>query len=426
MNKAFVYSYNCLNEIYKNKAYSEIALNNCLLGANAKDKPLITKIVYGVLDNSANIDYIISQFAKSIKPSARLALRIGVYCLNYLSIPNYAVINDTVELAKVTGKIQLVAFVNATLRSISRAIDEKTIAYPTKTDEYLSVYYSFPLFAVKMLIKQYGKETTEKILAYKFNTNTHLRINLLKTTMEDFTALLDENCILHYPSPLPDCLYCKGNLQSIPTDLYTNMSLGSCIIARSLHTEGEAKVLDLCSAPGGKAVYIASLNSQAKITACDLYPHKISLIKNYAKRIGVDDRITAQVSDASVYNPDFECAYDYVLCDVPCSGLGVFYSKPDIKLNRTKESIDELTVLQMKILCNAAKYVRSGGVIVYSTCSILREENDNIVGLFLKEHPDFAKDKLDITVKPHDDFKKQFLPPVDDCEGFFVARIIKK
>lgn len=425
MNKAFVDSYYCLTEVYKNGAFSEIALNNCLLSANAKDKPLITKIVYGVLDNSAHIDYIISQFAKSVRPSAKIALRIGTFCLCYLSIPKYATINDTVELAKITGKVQLVAFVNATLRNISKAIDEKTIKYPTKTDEYFSVYYSFPLFAVKMLIKQYGKDLTEQILAYKLNNNTHIRINTDKISFADFCALLDENFILHTESKLPDCLYCKGNMQSIPTNLYTSMSLGSCIIARSLKTEGEVSVLDLCSAPGGKAVYIANLNKQAKITACDIYKHKIDLIKSYAKRMGADKQITVIINDATIYNQEFENKFDYVLCDLPCSGLGVFYSKPDIKLNRTKESIEELSVLQMSILKNASRYCKKGGVLIYSTCSLLREENDNVIGLFLKEHPDFAKDVVDISVEPYTDFKKQFIPPLDECEGFFLARIKK-
>lgn len=425
MNKAFVDSYNCLSEILKEGAYAEIALNKYLLAANSKDKPLITKIIYGVLDNYLHIDYIIGKFAKSVRPSAKTALRIGVYCLYYLSIPTYAVINDTVELAKITGKIQLVAFVNATMRNISKAIDEKSITYPEKYDEYLSVFYSFPLFAVRMLIKQYGKEMTEKILSYKFDNNTHIRINTAKISVKEFIAELDDKCILHFDSPLPDCLYCKGNMQSIPTDLYTNMSLGSCIIARSLKTKGDVSVLDLCSAPGGKAVYIANLNSQAKITACDIYPHKIKLINSYAKRMGADSQITAEISDATLFNPKFENAFDYCLCDVPCSGLGVFYSKPDIKLNRTKESIAELTALQMSILKNASRYVKSGGVIIYSTCSILREENDNIVGLFLKENPEFMKDKVDISIAEYNDFKKQFLPPVDDCEGFFLARIKK-
>ncbi|MEG1527817.1 MAG: 16S rRNA (cytosine(967)-C(5))-methyltransferase RsmB [Clostridia bacterium] len=426
MNNAFLASYNCLDQIFRQQAYSEIALNNTLISCNVRDKSLVTKIVYGVLDNNLHLEYIISGFAKSIKPVIKIILKIGVYCLKFLSIPVYAVINDCAELTKTTGKTQLVGFVNATLRNIYDALTADKIFYPKDKTTYLSIYYSFPLFATKLLIEQYGVSDTIKILSHKFDHNTHIRINLEKISLNDFLEYVKDKKSATFESPLDDCLFVKGGLIGIDPTYYTAMSLGSCLVTRCISCVGQARVLDLCSAPGGKAVYLAQLNKSARIVACDIYPHRLSLIASYAKRMGVENRLNIVESDATEFNPNFASNYDYVLCDAPCSGFGVFYGKPDIKLFRTEQNLQELIAIQGKILANASKYVKVGGILVYSTCSLLKQENQDIVDAFLANHSNFALSPFSLDGYVINQACKQFLPYEDNVEGYYVARLVRK
>ncbi|MDD3831619.1 MAG: 16S rRNA (cytosine(967)-C(5))-methyltransferase RsmB [Clostridia bacterium] len=410
-------AYTCLDTIYRQGAYSEIALNNILLTCAVKDKALTTKIVYGVLDNDTRLDYIIGLFAKSVKPIVKIILKIGIYCLQNLSIPVYAVINDCAELTKTSGKMQLVGFVNATLRAISRSIADNSITYPKDKLKYLSVYYSFPYFAVTMLVKQYGYEMTKNILAYQFDNKQHIRINLSKISKTDFCTILDDKCVIYDNSPLDDCLYCRGSLMGIDTTYYTNMALGSCYVVHALNSTCDCSVLDVCSAPGGKAVYIKQLNPSATVTACDIHPHRVELIKSYARRMGVV--INTAVADATKYEQQYELQFDYCLCDVPCSGLGVFYSKPDIKLNRTKEQLADIVKIQSSILSNASKYCKVGGYLLYSTCSIMQVENQQVIADFLAHNINYTT--APITGLGLQEYQKQFLPPIDNTEGYYVA-----
>lgn len=422
MNNCLLKSYQCLMSIYVDRAFSTIQLNKVLLTSKPSDRPLITKIVYGVLDNDIHLQYIIGQFTKKTKVNVRIMLSIGTYCLMHLSMPTYAVVNDTAELAKVTEDTRIVGFVNATLKSIATALDNNTIVYPDDIIQRTSVLRSYPMWAMKKLVKDYGKEQALDIVNSTGTIAKTIRINTDKISVVDFIKLLDDNGIQHSATILEDCIAVAGKI-NIDSTLYTHMSLASMMIARSVATEGKCRVLDCCSAPGGKAIYIKQLNNNAHVTACDIHQHRVDLIDSYRTRMGVD--IDTVCCDSTVYNAEWDSAFDYVLCDVPCSGFGVLDSNPDIKLFREEVDVSNLMKLQQAILSNCSRYVKVGGVLVYSTCTLFDNENSQNIDKFLRVHNDFALDAL-----PQAYYKGasmyQFLPNVDNTQAFFVARLVRR
>jgi 16S rRNA (cytosine967-C5)-methyltransferase len=424
MNTALLTSFQILQRVYVDKAFSSIELSKQLTYARAADKALITKVVYGVLDTDIELDYIVRQFAKKSRANVSILLKIGTYCLKYLSIPPYAVVNDVVEISKITDDRFVVGFVNATLKAIAKAVADDAIVYPDGSDEYLSVKHSYPLWALKKLQKDYGKEAAERIISTKLPSDSCVRANCGKISVVDFTKLLVEKGVAFENTILPDAFFIKGGL-NVDDSLYTYQSLSSMLIVHALNAAGKCSVLDACAAPGGKAVYIKQLNDDATVTACDIHPHRVALIDSYAKRMGVE--ITAVCRDSSVFNSAFEEKYDFVLCDVPCSGFGVLDSRPDIKLTRASVDIGNLMKLQSAIISNAARYVKRGGVLLYSTCTVFNNENGQIVERFLQNNADFSYSTINLPIDSpaNGQGKYQFLPHVDAIQGFFAARLVK-
>lgn len=421
MNNAFLKSYQCLSKIYIEGAFSTIELNKVLNTVASSDKPLITKIVYGVLDNDILLDYVVAQFVTKSKADSKLMLKIGTYCLLKLSIPPYAVVNDMAELAKITGDRRIVGFVNATLKNISTAISNDTISYPTDTVEALSVQYSYPMWALLKVIKDYGIDSARAILSHPLPTYTTVRINTSKISISDFLLLLDDAGISYSRTMLDDCIAVQGRLD-MDNSLYTAMSLSSMLIARSVATKGTCEVLDSCSAPGGKAVYIQQLNSSATVTACELHPHRVQLIDSYANRMGAD--IVTVCCDSRQYNSHWQQKFDYILCDVPCSGFGVIDSRPDIKIFRQNKDIGTLKALQYDILQNCSSYLKVGGTLIYSTCTLFANENGDNVAKFIKNNSNFALQPL--TLDYFDGAcQYQFLPHVDNMQAFYLASITR-
>ena len=419
MNNAFLASFNCLDKIYTDKAFSTQELNRTLLFANAKDKALVTKIVYGVLDCDIELDYIVNLHCQKAKPKLKLYLKMGTYILKYLSMPVYAVVNDVVELVKVTKKRQLVGFVNATLKSIAKSLQEG-IEYPQDELEALSVKYSYPLWALKKLIKDYGKDVAKEIISYQLPKQNNCRVNTNLISTKDFEKLLIDLKADYKQGHFENCFSISGKLE-VDTKYYTVQSTSSMYVCHALNTSGKVSILDCCSAPGGKAVYLKTLNRKADVVACDLYPHRVNLINEYANRMGVE--IETHVLDSTKTNEEFLNKFDYVLCDVPCSGFGVLDNHPDIKLFRENAHLHELILTQREILKNCSQYVKKGGVLVYSTCSVFNNENVDNVKRFLAENPDFQLEKLPIDKV--NDGTYQFLPHKDFTQGFFVARMVK-
>lgn len=399
-------SFDVLYDIYVNGAYSSIRLNKL---NDDDDRAYITRTVYGVLENDVKSEYIISQLADK-RPSSkvRLIIKLALFLLDNTDTPDYAAVDKCVELCSYIEKYQLKGFVNSLLkRYVSEGVKE-----PKDYAEKLSVETSTPLWLVKAYIKQYGAEQTEKFLKVPKFTKEHARPNILKIDLDTFKSKLDKLNIDYTMSEQGGVFLNveREIVQMFNKGEITFQSISSIICAEYLGVKDGDKVLDLCSAPGGKTEYLAERNN-IQITACDIHSHRIDLINSYCSRMGVSGVVT-KVNDGTKYNADFESAFDKVLCDAPCSGFGVAHKKSDIYLNKSFNDVEELAKLQSALLENCSKYVKVGGEIVYSTCTMLREENYNIVGKFLKENKDY--ELLG---------KQQLLPDGKGMDGFFMAKL---
>ena len=406
--------YNVLSKVYSKGSFIKQALQNTQIEPLNKAK--VTKICYGVLDKDVTLDYIIKKFSKkSPKLSVKVLLKIGIYSIKYLETPPHAVTDNLVKLCKKLGKTGVSGFLNAVLRGFVR----EGVQLPNGNDsKSLSVKYSCPEFIVDKLVSFYGLETAKGLLAYD-EDKTFIRFNL-GVLGEDY---LKTNGIIYQKTPFEDTFEVKkftlnGDFYE---GVYTFQSLGSRAIC-SLASGGET-LLDCCSAPGGKAVKLSDFYKS--VTACDIHEHRVELIKSYASRMNKTN-ISALVLDSTVFSEEFDGFFDTVLCDAPCSGSGVMKDNPDIKLHRTLKSVEELKDLQLKILSNVSKYVKSGGELIYSTCSVLNEENDALVENFLKSNGDFAV--CDTTCELNHiktNYGLQFLPHISNGAGFYVSKMKK-
>lgn len=418
MNKVITESYNALYAIYSGKSYLSQALNS----VDREVMPEVTKIIYGVLENNIRYDYYISKLVTE-KPNNKLkiVIKLAMYALECMdSIPDYAVINECVELTAEIGKKQLKGFVNATLKQyMSNKPD-----LPKNRHERISVECSMPLWLVKSYCKQYGEETALQLMTAKLDEREHIRANLRKLTHKDLARLLDERGIEYTESICGLGFYVRNsrNVRDLfDLGLITVQSLSSMLVVKALSIEANSSVLDLCSAPGGKAIYMSETADNLEIVANELHPHRAELIRLYVERMDAKG-ITVTVGDASQLNLKYIGKFDYVLCDAPCSGMGVIGKKPDILLNKTFEDILKLSELQYTLLNNAIEYLKPNGVVVYSTCTTLREENYNVVGRTLKERSDVALEVMDI---PFENNGSVQLLPTDGMDGFFIARLRK-
>ncbi|MCM1289080.1 MAG: hypothetical protein NC132_00220 [Corallococcus sp.] len=415
MNNAFLKSFQTLKSVYTERAFSAIALNKTLEFCTAQDKALVTKLVYGVLDNDMLLQYILSKYVRKVpKGDVLIILKMGVYCLKNLSIPSYAVVDGLAELTKITEDVRQVGFVNATLKNVSKTITNFN-DYPD--DEFLrvSVVNSYPQWALKKLIKDYGKEGAYKIASFRASDATCVRIaNGAKTAdlLKNFSSIA--------PTVFPDAYAVNGKIPPLNGD-FTLQSLSSMAVARAAASLVKRNFLDCCAAPGGKSVYVKQLCPSANVTACDIHPHREQLIQSYARRMGAN--VQTYCLDMSTSHSRFYSAFDTVLCDVPCSGFGVLDNRPDIKLFRESLDISNLMKLQYSILRNAADYVELGGHIVYSTCTVFDNENGQNVRKFLAEYPNFVYGTIIIDELPqtHNKSFYQFLPHRNGMQGFYLA-----
>ena len=406
-------AYDTLLKIYQNEAYASLELSKSVKDANI-NKGFITKLVYGVIEHDIEFDYYISKLCKK-KPNNKVViiLKMGMYQIKYMDgTPEYAVVSNLVDLTKEIGKRELSGFVNATLK---RFITTK-FEMPKDEIKALSVEYSVPEFIIREYITSFGKAKTLQIIDKSEFEYEHFRVNHSKIPADDvFKELIQNN--IHYilDDDNKDSFFAKND--KLMQDLYaagkvTIQSKTSMFASIAMAPHDNDQILDLCAAPGGKAVYMAQL-ANVNITACDIHPHRLDLIKSYVNRMDVKG-IDIVLNDATVVNKDFIGKYDKVLCDVPCSGLGVVEKKPDIYLNMTKESLKDLPNLQFKILDNAAKYLKddNSSFIVYSTCTTRKQENRDVIDRFLKVHKDF--ELLEDT---------QYLPDGAGLDGFYIATL---
>ena len=422
MRKHIDSAYKILSKVYQDGTYSNMAF----LGERVSD--MSTRLVYGTLEENVKIDYILSQLIeKKPQKSVLTLLKIGTYALLNLSdVPKFAIVSECVEVAKSNGKGGASGFINAVLKKVA----DGKYSLPKESDEnYLSVTYSKPQWFCDKLEKQYGKEVARIILSAKSTTLEHIRINSRMATESDVEFLLKKNKTDFKKSDVGGYIVKANNAVRHMFDkgLVTFQSPSSILAVKALGVTDGAQILDICSAPGGKAVYMSELCPHGKVIACDLYPHRVALIQKYKNRMHTPN-VKAVQADACVLNEEWKDAFDFVLCDAPCSCLGTFKKHPDVFLNKDESCISELAATQRQILENAAKYLKVGGAMVYSTCTLFKEENENVVHDFLEKNVDFVLEhisgleKIDSGKYLDNKGMIQILPH-DEYDGFFIAKI---
>lgn len=437
-------AYRVLMQVEGEGGYSNLSLNAALGGARLapRDKAFVTKLVYGVLENTTYLDHVISSYAKAgakIEPEIRCILRMAVYQMAFLDTPDSAAVNESVNLAKKLKLFRATGFINGLLRNYIR--DGKQVKLPDRRnnpDLYCSVRYSCPLWLVALWREAYGGELCEKILgSLAERPPIFVRVNTTKITAEALRDSLAADGITTEIFPLlPDCLTLAhtGAIQEIPQyargefHVQDGSSQLCCLMAAP---KAGDRVYDVCAAPGGKSFTLAELmGNRGEIISCDLHAHRVKLIAEGAARLGLDC-VKATVRDAlNEPGADGEGNADLVLCDVPCSGLGIIRRKPDIK-SKPQSEVEGLPDLQYRILANAARLVRPGGRLVYSTCTLNPAENADVLGKFLTAHRDFEPCAIQlpqgigraidepahmVTVFPH----------MADTDGFFIATVRRR
>ena len=413
MLNIFYDSYRILTHVYSEQAFIKQAINSEII--EPLNKNSVIKICYGAVDKDIELEYIISQLcSKRPKLPIRILLKISIYCIKYLQKAPYAVTDSAVELCKKLGKSGMSGFLNAILR---KYIKSPNLPLPKNEIESLSIKYSYPAFAVKELINDYGKNLAEEIMQYDL-PYTFLRFDS-SVNGEDYFKELNKEYIA---TPFRNCYALKNFTRDdgFFEGKYTFQSIGSVAICNVVES-GES-LLDCCAAPGGKSVALA--NKFKNITACELHPHRANLIVDYANRMKVNN-ITVKTQDATQFNEEFLNQFDMILCDAPCSGFGVTKENPDIKLNRQEENISELSKLQLKILKNVSNYLKKGGYLYYSTCSIFNKENDCVIKEFLKTSNFKVMQISSPLAHLKTEFGLQFLPNISMSAGFYICKLQK-
>ena len=411
-----------LLKIEKDKAYSNITLSSVFREYDLKneDKAFISALVYGVLDRKITLDYVLSSFMKTplrkTAPYTLNVLRTALYQIMFMDkIPESAAVNEAVKLIKNSREGRNSGFVNAVLRAVLRA---DNLLPEGNSAKDISVKYSCPLWIVESLINDYGIEDTVSYLEESLKAPPFtIRVNTQKTSSQELiNELLKDNISSKKVSGFDALILSKGTdiigNNAFEKGLFYAQDLASQTAIKNFSLEKGNRVLDMCAAPGGKSFSMAlSMENEGEIISCDLYEHRVKLIKDTSARLGLDI-IKPIILDATVFNEELG-KFDCVLCDVPCSGLGVLRRKPDIKYKEA-ENFDELEQIQYKILSNAVNYLKDGGKILYSTCTLRKAENEKVVNRFLKEYNGFVKLK-----------EQTLMPQINRTDGFYFA-LLKK
>lgn len=428
---------NALIACRKNGAWPNAALKDYLQRdrLDSRDAALATRLVYGVLQNREKLNFYLKQFLtgklSGLHPVVKDILHLGLYQISELDrVPDSAAVNEAVELAKKHCPKQknAPALVNAVLRKAAstRGSWVEPVSYAEK--------YSHPEELIALLKKSLPKGKLEPMLiADNTAPQTVVQVNLLKTTTEKLVELLENQGIGWEKHPwMESCLILSGvgnleRLDAFRNGLFYVQDPASRLSVQCARLQKGWKVLDCCAAPGGKSFAAAiAMEGTGSIVSCDIYPHKAELIAKGAQRLGFEN-ITAQCRDAALENPQWLGQFDAVIADVPCSGLGIIRKKPDIRYKNPAE-LEGLPPLQRAILENQSKNVRPGGVLLYSTCTVLPRENQEVVNAFLADHPEYCAEPLDLPeVFPRNDTGMLTLIPGEyDTDGFFICRLRRK
>lgn len=432
-----------LNKILKGNGYSNIVLNSELNKCkfNTKDRALVTEIVYGTLKHKYTIDRILKHYVRGkiekLDYSILNNLRVAIYQLRFLDkIPEFATVNEAVKIAKKHNSIPASKLVNGVLRNYLRL--NSTTVYYNKSNilDRLCFEYSFDEWLVNLFVKQYGSIQAEKILKGLNETPAlTVRVNTLKTDFENaFNQLQEEgyniekgiNCdqairIIRGSNIENNELFKKGHI--------TVQDESAMLVAPLMDLDLNLTVLDLCSAPGGKSTHISEImKNTGKVMAYDIHDNKLKLVNNNKNRLGISN-LTTGIHNAEELNENLVNKIDRVLIDVPCSGLGIIRKKPEIKWSITREKISNIISVQRNIMKNAAQYLKKNGILLYSTCTLNKEENEKNIKWFLNNFSNFTLEKIDIGNSNNIIYDKQgfaTILPNKYMDGFFIAKLKKQ
>lgn len=419
-----------LCKTFSGGSFSNIQLNSGLKNSDLddRDKKLCSAIYYGVIERKIYLDYIISKF--SSRPVEKLdntilnILRCGIYQILFMdNVPDNASVNESVTLAKKFGKTSASGMVNAVLRNFIR--QGKTVKLPADRLQRLSVEYSAPPEFVKSLIDDYGEKLTENLLSDALGSPpVTVRINPLRCTEEEFIEEFGEKAVKN--TILPDCFELSGDVtatEAFKKGFFHVQDLASQLCCMSLAPSENDLVLDICSAPGGKAFTMAELmNGKGRIMAFDLHEKRVKLIRDGAERLGLSN-IEAHSGDATKFNPELP-EFTKILCDVPCSGLGAVRRKPEIKYKDFGD-FSGLPDIQYRIAENALNYLAVGGEMVYSTCTLRKAENIQVVERLLAGHPELEPVTLPEPLGEKFGSSADIFPCHFGSDGFFISKFRK-
>ncbi|KXB71854.1 16S rRNA (cytosine(967)-C(5))-methyltransferase RsmB [Peptoniphilus sp. DNF00840] len=393
-----------------------------------RDFAFIKEISTGVVRNKSYLDYVIRENSKvsfnRIHKIILSILEMAIYQMYFLDkVPDYSIVDESVNLAKIYGNKGSISFTNGILRSISK---KKPLQVTLKNSiDNLSTYYSHPRFYTEYFYENYGEEFTKKLL--KSNNEKPpftIRVNTLKTNRDELIKNLTKAGFGIEETTYKNALNVLNPNGIIDTEFFDKghfyvQDLGSILVSTFLNPSKDSKVLDLCAAPGGKTSHLSELmDNTGEIVACDKSKGKIKLIKENAERLGCKN-ISPMINDARVLKEEFINKFDYVLVDAPCSGIGLYRKKPDIKWNKGIEDLKELGLIQLEILNKAKEYVKEKGLLLYSTCSLSKTENEDVIDNFLKENENFKIKKL------RDKDVLKLFPSVEGSDGFSICLLEK-
>lgn len=435
-------AYDLLQEVLYRGAFANIVLDKALFASSLdrKDRALATELLYGTVKFRDRLAYMIDQFSKTpvkkMDQKTASILLLSVYQLDQLSrIPDHAVVHEAVNIAK-EEKLASQRLINAVLRSLIRNKDR--MKWPDAQKQkalYLAKTESFPQWMIETWIKKFGYKSTKDICKY-FNqaSSVWLRANVLKNSTEELIDILSREGAdvkkgnMLSESILYECGPALRDLSSFQEGRFAIQDQAAMLVAHAVNPQAGERILDMCAAPGGKTSHMAELmGNKGEILAVDLHAHRTNLIHANAKRLDLDI-INTETRDASLPALDLVEVFDRVLLDAPCSGLGVLNRRPDARWQKQRKQIPKLVTLQSQLLDRAAEALKPGGRLVYSTCTLLDEENKDQVLAFLDRHPDFSLamdiDKNWPTIKAPEGMI-ELRPDLNGCDGFFIAALVK-
>ncbi len=410
-------AYQALNAVLKEGAYTSFALKKHIPASfSAEERHFTSLLLRTTLENLMRIDYALSKFISTprVHLSVRNILRLGACQLLFINTQGYAAVNESVALTK-RIKPQLAGFVNAVLRALEK--DKDNIEYPKVKDiQSLSIMASFPEWICEKYVRDFGWEFAKELLLYQAPPTTSVRVNALKTDMQTFEAELNKLGVEWQQSGIPGAYAVSGlhdieNLEMFKNGHMAVQSESAMRAVLAAQIKAGDKLLDCCAAPGGKSAYAAALTQNGiGITAWDIHEHRADMMRKNYDRLGVKNAAVS-VHDAREFVSEYEGQFDVVLVDAPCSAMGLMIHQPDIRYTRKVEDIKSLSDIQLDILCVCARYVKKGGTLAYMTCSINREENENVSDAFLSRSGVFAYKFKPETMYPH----------TSGSDGFYVA-----